>query len=35
MTAFFNCFFYRNKPKGLYTMKYNIVIDEVNRRELL
>lgn len=24
MTAFFNCFFYRNKPKGLYIMKYNI-----------
>ena len=34
MTAFL-IVFYRNKPKGLYTMKANIVIDEVNRRELL
>lgn len=32
MTAFLNCFFYRNKPKGLYTMKYNIVIDEVKQK---
>ena len=32
MTAVFNCFFYRNKPKGLYTMKYNIVIDEVKQK---